>query len=814
MKKISGLIYDRLYLPIFPQLDEVYEELRRAFSHFNPEYAKRRALGFWVGGTPRDIKSWRNEVLAPFDRVPFSGMVCLSLPRGGQGKVEQTLRQYRLEVDWIDRRIGLPPVKNWRNSVVLRPDQERLVRRILEAESCLIRSPTGSGKCLGATTKVLYAHGAIVEAQNVQVGDLLLAQDSVPRRVLSTTKGNGHLYLIAPHQGKPWVANRDHILVLRDIIDDRDLELSVGKYLALPDEQRDRLRAFFPEYPIEYSVSFSVPPPLPPYFVGVWFMSHAGSSVAGMWLKSREMVSTVRRTLEEDIDWTETQAKTGDIYLELNRRHPYVDLLQDFSLLDGIPVSYLLGTVGERLEFLAGAVDASANVVDGNFVIRRGKAVKKIEELQRLARSLGIATQVRYVHGAHELTLRGYIDRIPCRRKEHQLERKPNAAYHYLSRLRVEPVGRGNYYGWTLSGDGRFLLEDYQVTHNTEVALKVAESFLIETGPVIVVVWETGLARQWIDRVCKRFGVEEREVGFIGGGVHRIRPITIAMQQSLWKKGRQIAPHFGAIIADEVQRFAAKTYQLAMDVFPGRYRVGFSADETRKDGLEFLIYETFGEIAGEVKKDRLIVEGKIHDVIQRVVPTDFAYEVEWNGERYGWRDLPAEMKNYQLLLDRLCTDEARNDLIWRFMAPAIRAGKTLMVVTSRVAHAHYWADRIASTGVKVGLMLGGAQNASEFKRTRDGLLKGTIQVSVGTNQKSGVGHDIPRWDRGFIVTPHAGNVQQYEQINGRLRRPCDGKTDAVTYYFWDPSIYPRHLDIISKRYPHTFVWKNKEFLRV
>jgi hypothetical protein len=49
---------------------------------------------------------------------------------------------------------------------------------------------TGSGKCLGLGTPVMLFDGAIVPAEDVRPGDLLMGPDSAPRRVLSSA----HLY--------------------------------------------------------------------------------------------------------------------------------------------------------------------------------------------------------------------------------------------------------------------------------------------------------------------------------------------------------------------------------------------------------------------------------------------------------------------------------------------------------------------------------------------------------------------------------------------------------------------------------------------
>ena len=45
----------------------------------------------------------------------------------------------------------------------------------------------------------------------------------------------------------------------------------------------------------------------------------------------------------------------------------------------------------------------------------------------------------------------------------------------------MEPIGHGDYYGFELDRDGRFLLGDFTVTHNTTLAKYIA---LLADGPV------------------------------------------------------------------------------------------------------------------------------------------------------------------------------------------------------------------------------------------------------------------------------------------------------------------------------------------
>lgn len=72
-----------------------------------------------------------------------------------------------------------------------------------------------SGKCLALNTPILMYDGSIKMVQDVVNGDLLMGDDSLPRKVMSTTTGKEEMYEVVPNKGMTWGCNKSHILSLR-----------------------------------------------------------------------------------------------------------------------------------------------------------------------------------------------------------------------------------------------------------------------------------------------------------------------------------------------------------------------------------------------------------------------------------------------------------------------------------------------------------------------------------------------------------------------------------------------------------------------
>ena len=60
----------------------------------------------------------------------------------------------------------------------------------------------------------------------------------------------------------------------------------------------------------------------------------------------------------------------------------------------------------------------------------------------------------------------------------------------------VESLGDDDYYGFTLDGDGQFLLGDFTVTHNTEMAIHLIQEAQRKGSRVTFVVDGISLAEQ------------------------------------------------------------------------------------------------------------------------------------------------------------------------------------------------------------------------------------------------------------------------------------------------------------------------------
>lgn len=306
--------------------------------------------------------------------------------------------------------------------------------------------------------------------------------------------------------------------------------------------------------------------------------------------------------------------------------------------------------------------------------------------------------------------------------------------------------------------------------------------------PTLVIMRDSNLLAQWLDVAVEKAGLHEREIGILKGGT-RLRSgarLTLALQQTLYSKTfplDEIAGRFGLVIVDECHTVAAATFQRVIGAFPARYRIGFSADETRKDKKEFLVYDQFGRVLYEIEREQLENEGAIMPVDVVLVPTEF--RADW------YRDARGGERDFNSLLAEMTVDPERQALLVSLIGMLSREEAPSLVFSHRVEHARALADiELFAAGVRCGLLLGGDDYRVRYAEDKERLKSGDLPVCTGTFAAVGQGIDMPAVRSGVMATPIGNNRQFFGQVRGRICRPSEGKSFGRLFVLWDRYIFP------------------------
>jgi len=428
----------------------------------------------------------------------------------------------------------------------------------------------GVGKCFAIDTEILMYNGDKKKVQDVIPGDLLMGDNSTPRRVLTLGSGHDDLYKIThTTSGDSYTVNGDHILCLKSSSKpnlqhsetnslyqvrmftengktkshkycyksirtqtealqlateklhefsniDSTYEIPVSTLLSFPEKAQKMFKGYIVgvDFPFR-KISID------PYLLGAWLGD--GSSKGTMFTNQDAVILKYIHTTLLNFNCHLQYRSQYDYYIvgisyKNNKgKNPFLECLKQYDLVKNkhIPNEYLVNSREIRLQLLAGILDTDGSLLackTGFEIIQKSERLAR--DIRELCTSLGFNAQLKTcqktctnngkVGTYYRMFIYGGCEVIPtkCRRKRAQPRRQEKDAL--VSALKIEKVGKGNYYGFTIDGNERFVLGNYIVTHNTRFAHGLARALdlpirTINLGSVNDVSYFTGHAFTYVD---------------------------------------------------------------------------------------------------------------------------------------------------------------------------------------------------------------------------------------------------------------------------------------------------------------------------
>ena len=226
-----------------------------------------------------------------------------------------------------------------------------------------------------------------------------------------------------------------------------------------------------------------------------------------------------------------------------------------------IPHEYKTASRKDRLELLAGLIDTDGHYNHGRFEFC-SKSQQLANDVMFVVRSLGLAAY----KSPKEINSTSYYcvsisgdcsivpTRIPRKQSSVRLQKKDVLRTGFT----CKPTGTiENYYGFTVDGDNRYLLDDFTVTHNCGKTVgfsAIAHEIQQKTGiNVLIIAHRDELLTQAAQKY--RYIDPDAHIGKVGGGSHEWgHPVTVASIQTIARPQHlRNLKHFGfgLVIIDE-----------------------------------------------------------------------------------------------------------------------------------------------------------------------------------------------------------------------------------------------------------------------
>lgn len=559
-----------------------------------------------------------------------------SIARFGKGRFYRKIPTHICYLKKVDGKYIIPryymgePASEWGTSgrllesehhIKLRDYQKEFfeanMETIMSKTGILMEAPCGHGKCHGKGTKILMYDGSVKNVEDIVVGDLLMGDDSTPRKVLSLAHGTEELFKVKQNKGEDYVVNRSHILTLQYRPYGRGSDKSrFGEVVDIPLESYLSLGKTEQKYYYGFCVPINFADKevaIDPYLLGLW-LGDGSSNRPSFTCDHRDRVLVkfykeyaeshgmhIRMERQKSYGSSKGRNNSNIYHFVGNEKgmNPLLNSLREIGVIGNkhIPECYLVNSRDKRLQLLAGLIDTDGSYSNHLLEITQ-KRKNLAEDIRRLCWSLGF--RVRMVEkvindGIYwRLLISGNIHEIPTRIERKRISERKINKDPFVNSISVESIGEGEYFGFILDGNSRYCLVDSTITHNTVQGIYLSYIRSVQT---LIIVPTYYLAKQWMQRIeefttatCFIVTSKSKEIP-----TYSDFTIIVADLFACRVLPRELIKNVGHVILDEAHRMGAETYLPILDEIPARYRTALTATFRRADGVHRILKYHFGE---------------------------------------------------------------------------------------------------------------------------------------------------------------------------------------------------------------------------
>ena len=347
----------------------------------------------------------------------------------------------------------------------------------------------GKPGCYMEGTPILMHNGKIKNVEDVKLGDIVMGDDSTPRRVLDLCHNEDDMYKIKPYKGDEIIVNKKHKLVLKctgynshpkgEIV-----EITVEDFIKKSKTFQKRYKWF--KAPADFDNKELL---IDPYVLGYWlgdgtydrpeFTIFDDDTAPCDYLKEYfEMKNLIFKQTKHVMHWR-VRSKEGKI-----GENWFINSLREYGLYGNkhIPHIYKCNTREKRLSLLAGFIDSDGSYDsrgNGFDIVQKREGL--IDDVVFIARSLGLSAYKKkcfkrctnspdpnHLGTYYRIIIYGKgIEKIPVLLKRKKCREVSKFKDNLVTGFTIQHSHYGEYYGFTLDGNHRFLLGDFSVVRNT-----------------------------------------------------------------------------------------------------------------------------------------------------------------------------------------------------------------------------------------------------------------------------------------------------------------------------------------------------------
>lgn len=739
-------------------------------------------------------------------------------PIGMLPTVEEILRKNKISYQTLDKRDQIVSQElPFRKETYYtpRPYQISAVEAAVKAGGGILQAATG---CHSKGTKVIMYDGSFKNVEDVEVGDILMGPDSKPRHVLSLARGKDKMIKIIPTKGQAFIINKDHILSLQRTRKSKT-DKSFNKIIDIKfSDWKSQSNTFKHTHKLfRTAIEFSHKDlKLDPYFVGLLLGDGSLKRSISITSVDDEIIKYVENQanifnlnfLKRKITYflsAKQNRKNGNLLKNILKEESLWNLSSDTKF---IPLKYKTGDRKQRLELLAGLLDSDGSLSNSGFdFISKSKQLSY--DIAYLCRSVGLAAYVKEVEKiCHNNGKKGIYFRVSisgdCSIIPNKIERKKSKPRRQIKNVlrtgfKYEELGDGEYYGFHLDGDHRYLLDDFTVTHNSGKTLIISMILAKYNCNTVVYVIGTDLLYQMKDTIEEAFGIE---CGIVGDGHCEVKKVTVA---TVWsaaaafnqkiklndndlnldstKKNkhlnkarvRQMVEDAELFFIDECQYAAAETIQfLHRNSKSARHRFLLSGTPWRDTGDDILIEAVGGPKFFEITASELIRK-------KFLVPPEIHFIEVPNKRGIG-------SKYHEIYNNYIVNNAERNQKIISATKQLVAAGRKVLILVVKRDHGKILLEMLENDLTVASL--DGSNKTEDRKEAIRAMRSDEVDVLIASKIFD-QGVDIPELDALVLAGSGKSTGRALQRIGRVIRTGPKSKKDSIVVDFYDNCKYLR-----------------------
>jgi superfamily II DNA or RNA helicase len=478
-------------------------------------------------------------------------------------------------------------------------------------ENILLFHGLGTGKCHAKNTAIIMYNGEIKKVQDIKIGELLMGDNGTPRKVLSLARGYDTMFKIQQENGNDYIVNSEHILCLKSPSDsypkmEIDYDEGVYKLLWIENNGINTRKYCFDEFDTCQKDLQTLK-----YLQDTDDSDSLHRNVLHITVK--DFIKLERSTRRNFLGYKSViEFKHRDV---IDIKHYW-----NSSGIRDIPDIYKYNSIKNRMTTLR-SILKTCNVMYDKYCITAilyNYNIKFKTDLKFLLDSLSLVYKFQtkedytYLYIQTDTKLKLCNDSV-------------------LSQISIEQLGSDEYYGFVLSGNRRYLLGDFTVTHNTCAAISIAEGFkeyVSDMGKkIVVLVKNRNIQRNFLNELMSKCTGSTYSEEIYDEDIEN----PLASRQDFENK---------IDTSRRISKLINNTYNF----------ITYGTFVNRVLGMKEYKVDNLGNIISKSKVSRKITSNLISDLSNTVIIVDEAHNITNNDVYIALHSVLSRSYNYRLVL--------------------------------------------------------------------------------------------------------------------------------------------------------------------